>query len=290
MKRGFLFVVVAFLAFSLFSQKIKKVAASYTYYAPETMSLEEAKRTALKYAKIQAIADEFGTIVTQSTSLISSDTNGQSDEKFFSLAETDVKGEWIETIGEPMYDIQFKNHHIAVTCLVKGKAREITTAKVEFIAKPLRNGTSLKYEATEFKNGDDLYLYFKAPIEGFLSVYLLDDMAQTVYAILPYKSETITTTPIEAKKEYIFFSVRNAEKSDRGKVDEYNLSCEMEKEFNTLYIVFSPSHFGKSAGFVSDFEDIPDNIPYKDFKQWLSNILIKDNNIQAEQISITIRK
>ena len=144
MKRGFLFVVVAFLTFSLFSQKIKKVVASYTYYAPETMSIEEAKRTALKYAKIQAIGDEFGTIVTQSTFLISSDTNGQSDEKFFSLAETDVKGEWIETIGEPEYDIEFGNHVLIVNVSVKGTIKEKSGAKIDVDAILLRNGTELK--------------------------------------------------------------------------------------------------------------------------------------------------
>lgn len=235
MKRGFLFIITALLAFSLFSQKIQKVSASYTYYAPETMSLEEAKRTALKYAKIQAISDEFGTIVSQSTSLISSDKNGKYDEKFFSLAETDMKGEWIETIGEPMYDIQFKNHHIAVTCLVKGKAREITTAKIEFIAKPLRNGTSLKYEATEFRDGDDLYLYFQSPVNGKLAVYLHDEMSQTVYCILPYKrTSDVSSYSVDANKEYVFFSKKSVEKTDRLMVVEYTLSCKDEKEFNTI--------------------------------------------------------
>lgn len=290
MKRGFLFVILAVLAFSLFSQKIQKVSASYTYYAPETMSLEEAKRTALKYAKIQAIADELGTIVTQSTSLISSDTNGQSDEKFFSLAETDVKGEWIETIGEPTYDIKFEDHGIAVTCTIKGKAREILQTTVEFVAKTLRNGTSLKYESTEFRDGDDLYLYFLSPIDGFLSVYLLDEMTQTVYSILPYKSDNIATVPIVGNNEYIFFSVRDAEKVERGKVDEYKLSCDSNKEYNTVYILFSPSQFGKRNGFNSYIEDVPNNTSYKNFKQWLVKILTKEKNIQTNQISITISK
>ncbi|MDE7421336.1 MAG: DUF4384 domain-containing protein [Muribaculaceae bacterium] len=289
-KRGFLFIITVLFAFPLFSQKIQKVSAKYTYYAPETMSIEEAKRTALKYAQIQAIADEFGSIVTQSTSLMSSDKNGQFDEKFFSLAETDVKGEWIETIGEPVYDIQFGDHVIAVTCDIKGKAREITQAKVEFIAKPLRNGTSLKYESTEFRDGDDLYLYFQSPVDGFLSVYLLDEMAQTVYSILPYKSDNIATVPIVANSEYIFFSVRDAEKIDRGKVDEYKLSCNLEKEYNTMYILFSPSQFGKRNGFDSDIEDVPDNISYENFKQWLVKILTKDKKIQTNQIKITISK
>lgn len=272
------------------AQKIAKVSATYTYYAPETMSVEEAKRTALDRAKIQAIADEFGTVVSQSTSTVVTNKNGQSDTQFFSLGGSDVKGEWIETIGEPVYDLKFENHFLVVVCSVKGKAREIIQAKIDFIAKPLRNGTTLKYESTEFRDGDDLYLYFKSPVDGFLSVYLLDDMTQTVYAILPYKSESIATTLIEGNKEYVFFSVRNAEKDQRGKVDEYNLRCVSEKEFNTLYIVFSQSQFGKINGFDTNSENAPDCITYKKFKQWLSNAMAKDNNIQTLQILITICK
>lgn len=278
------------MAMSVFSQKIQKVSAEYTYYAPETMSVEEAKRTAFERAKIQAIADEFGTVVSQSTSTIVTNQNGESDTQFFSLGGSDVKGEWIETIGEPIYNILFENHFLVVSCSVKGKAREITSARVEFIAKPLRNGTSLKYESTEFRDGDDLYLYFQSPIDGYLAIYLLDETNQTVYSILPYKAEHKDVTSIIGGKEYIFFSVCEAEKNDRGKVDEYNLSCSGDKEFNTLFIIFSPMQFNKKIGFNSDFENIPDCISYKQFKSWLSKSMSKYNKIQTNQISITISK
>lgn len=273
-----------------YSQRIAKVSATYTYYAPETMSIEEAKRVALDRAKIQAIADEFGTVVSQSTSTVITNKNGESDTQFFALGGTDVKGEWIETLGEPTYEIKFENHFITIECSVKGKIREIVQAKIDYVAKPLKNGTTLKYESLDFRDGDDLFLYFNSPVDGFLSVYLLDEMTQVVYSILPYKSESIPSTPIEANKEYVFFSIQDAEKNNRRNVDEYKLSCESEKEFNTLYITFSPNRFGKRNGFDSVFDDIPDNIPYKDFRQWLSKIMIKDKNIQTEEIPITISK
>lgn len=254
------------------------------------MSVEEAKRNALERAKIQAIADEFGTVVSQSTSTVMTNQNGETDSHFFATGGSEVKGEWIETIGEPKYDLKFEDHFLVVTCSIKGKAREINQAKIEFIAKPLRNGTTLKYESTEFRDGDDLYLYFESPVDGFLSVYLLDETTQTAYAILPYKTETFASTPIEKNKEYIFFSRSNAEKKDRNKVDEYNLSCSAEKEFNIIYIIFSPSEFGRKKGFDSDSEQIPDNIPYREFKQWYTKIKTKDENIQTEQITIIISK
>jgi len=59
----FLFVAITY------AQKMQKVTATYTYYAPENVTLEEAKRTALDRAKLSAIADAYGTLVTQSNTM-----------------------------------------------------------------------------------------------------------------------------------------------------------------------------------------------------------------------------
>ena len=254
------------------------------------MSIEEAKRVALDRAKIQAIADEFGTVVSQNTTTVISNKNGESDTQFFALGGSDVKGEWIETIGNPEYQLQFENHFLVVTCSVKGKARETTTAKIEFTAKTLRNGTELRFEDTSFRDGDDLYLYFQSPTNGYLAAYLLDEQAQTAYCILPYKAQTFSAYPIEANKEYVMFSRKEADKLERPMVDEYRLSCENDKEFNTLFILFSPSNIGKRNGFDDSIEEKPDRIGYRDFKQWLSKTLSRDSKIQFQEINISITK
>lgn len=55
------------ISFSIccFSQQIKKVEGEYTYIVPENVDLEKAKHIALERLKIQLIADEFGTTVSQ---------------------------------------------------------------------------------------------------------------------------------------------------------------------------------------------------------------------------------
>ena len=289
MKRQFLLILSLLQIMIGYSQRVAKVSATYTYYAPETMSVEEAKRVALERAKIQAIADEFGTIVSQSNSTVISNKNGETDTQFYSYGGSDVKGEWIETIGEPQYNINYTDNTLVIVCTVIGKAREIVSAGIDFIAKPLRNGTDLRFETNSFKDGDDLYIYFHAPIDGNVAIYLLDETIQTVYCILPYKRQTgITSIPVEANKNYIFFSKATVEKKDKFIVDEYALSCENVKEFNTIYILFSPKEIGKRTGFDSSVEDKPDNISYLDFKQWLSKTLSKDNKLQFQELRITI--
>jgi hypothetical protein len=274
----------------VYSQNIKKVSATYTYYAPETMSVEEAKRTALERAKIQAIADEFGTIVSQSSSTIITNKNGKSDTQFFSLGGSDVKGEWIETIGEPNYYLTFDEHLLVVTCSIRGKAREITTPKIDFIAKPLRNGTTLKYESTDFRNGDDFYLYFQSPEDGFLTVFLVDESTQIVYEVLPYKSDARAAYPIQRGSEYILFSTVNAEKSERSVVDEYTLTCENEKEFNTLYIIFSSTPVRHILQLKDSQTYNPKNVHLKDFSKWLSKTMSTDPTLQVAKIILSIEK
>lgn len=273
---------------SLFAQKVKTVSAEYTYFAPETMSVEEAKRTALDRAKIQAIADEFGTIVSRTTTTVISNNNGNSDSQFFAIGGSDVKGEWIETIGEPVFEINFQDHLLVVKCKVKGKAREINRAVIDVVAKPLKNGTDLRFEAYDFRDGDDLYLYFRTPVDGYLSVYLLDEANQTVYNILPYRRQSETAVNVKANKEYIFFSKKHADKTERNLIDEYTLTAESVREYNTLYILFSPDEIGKQIGFGSSSEDKPDNISFKDFRQWLGKALSRDKNLQPIKFSITI--
>ena len=290
MRETFLLLILMAFAGSIQAQKVKMVSAIYTYYAPENISIEDAKRTAFERAKIEAIANEFGSIVSQSNSTVVSNRNGETDSQFYSFGGSEVKGEWIETIGEPKYEVQYSDKTLVVKCSVRGKAREIETATIEFISKPLRNGTDLKFEATEFHDGDDLYLYFQTPISGYLAVYLLDEFAQIVYCILPYKSQSVAAVPVEAEKRYVFFSEKDADMTDRNIVDEYTLQCENEKEFNTLYVLFSPSEIGKRTGFESSVSDKPDNIPLKDFKQWLSKTLSWDRQLQFKEINIAISK
>ena len=164
--------IIVFLLITLpvFSQKIKTVEGEYMYHAPENVTIEQAKRTAVERAKIQALADEFGTIVSQSSTTSIANINGQSSTNVLVLSGSDVKGEWIEDLGEPKVQVNYEGDMLVVTAKVKGKAREILSAGVDFTSKILRNGKEDKFESDDFKNGDDLYLAFQTPAKGYLAV------------------------------------------------------------------------------------------------------------------------
>ena len=87
-------LLLAIVSVSGFAQKVKTVEAEYTYYAPENVSLSEARRFALNQARLKAIGEEFGTIVAQ-TNLTHIETGDKSSSRFSSYGSSDVKGEWI---------------------------------------------------------------------------------------------------------------------------------------------------------------------------------------------------
>ena len=289
MRLRYVFILLMLLKLlSISAQKIEKVHGEYTYHVPDNVSLEEGKRTALERAKIQAIADAFGTLVSQNNSTIVKNENGKSSVDFLSIGGSDVKGEWIETIGEPKFDIFYESNMLTIKVSIDGKAREIKTATIDFEAKLLRNGTEEKYESNEFRYGDDLYLYFKSPINGYLAVYLLDENTQQVFCLLPYKSSGEPAYKIIHDKPYVFFSCQKAE-DNPSEVDEYTMTCEYSMEQNTIYIVFSPNMFTKA--FAEDGNaGLPRQLPLKEFQKWLGKCKVKDTNLKETIKLLTIKR
>lgn len=274
MNKSVLLILFLFVGVVAFAQKTKNVSASYTYYAPETMSIEEAKRTALERAKIQAIADEFGTIVSQSSSTIVSNKNGESDTKFFSVGGSDVKGEWIETFGEPKYDISFEDHLLVVSVALNGKIRQIPEGRAIIDSKILRNGVDLRNEDDTFGNGDDLFLSFKSSLDGYLLIYLLDYQSSNAYCLLPYKKSKDTAQKIDQNENYIFFSRSHAPGFQDGIVDEYTLtnSGADNVEHNDIVMLFSPKMLVKGTS-EDNGEGYPRQMSLDTFEKWRSQII-----------------
>ena len=282
---GFLFCMTSVLS----AQKVQKVTGYYTYYAPENVTIEEAKRIALDRAKLSAIADAFGTVMSQSNSTVLTNENGRSDSRFLSLGSSEVKGEWIETTKEPDYTISYECGMLVVSVTVNGRIREIVNAGVDVVAKILRNGTEEKFESSEFRCGDDMYLYFQSPVDGYLTVYLLDETTQEVFCLLPYRASGEGAYKIEHDKSYVLFS---AEKEARNpnEVDEYILTCSHEKEFNDLYIIFSPNPFTKANSMDSMNETLPRQLSYEEFRIWLVKYRKVDKGMNVNIKQITINK
>ncbi|MDY3847231.1 MAG: DUF4384 domain-containing protein [Prevotella sp.] len=265
-----------------------KVEGTYVYYAPGNCSVEQAKQTALDRAKIQALADAFGTIVSQTNSTRISNQNGNTDTDFLSIGSSDVKGEWIETTGNPEYQIEYKDNMLVVRVKVKGKARELTTQKVDISVHLLKNGTEDKFEGNTYKTGDEMFLSFQTPTDGYIAVYLVDEQPKA-YCLLPYRGQTNGIYKVSANKRYVFFSKKMSDVNERHIVDEYILTCSGESEHNQVYVVFSPEPFSK-ANDNSMSSALPRELDYDDFIRWLSKVKRLDTKLNSVMIPITLTK
>lgn len=286
MLRGLLISALLTVAAVSHAQKVQKVTATYTYYAPENVTLEEAKRTALDRAKIQAIADAFGTLVTQSNSTLVTNQNGESNSQFYSLGASEVKGEWLETTKVPTYNISYEDNMLIVSVEVSGHIREIVDIGIDFMAKILRNGTEEKFESNDFRNGDDMYLYFKSPVDGYLLAYLYDETTNQVVRILPYIGNSNGYMPIKGDNEYVFFKKSKITDYD---VDEYTITASQTIEFNTIYIIFSRKEVTKANDKSDKSQDGMRVLRYEDFNKWLVGVK-KQPSVKVIETTIKIKQ
>ena len=271
-----------------FSQQIKTVSGEYTYNVPENVDLEKAKLIALDRVKIKLIADEFGTIVSQSNSTSVKNSNGKSDIDFISVGGSEVRGEWVETIGQPEFKPSFVDGQLIINVRIKGKIREFVSANVDFKALVLRNGTDDKYEDDNFKSGDDLFLSFISPVSGYVVVYLVDN-DRTAFCLLPYQNQEQGNVKVNAKERYVFFSERLSPQDLKPYVDEYTITCSHTQEFNQIYVIFSPNTFVRAIDGKKE-ETLPRELSYEDFQKWFAKSRIKDKDMTYKKFTINIRK
>lgn len=281
------FICIAF-SICCFSQKIKTVDGEYTYVVPENVNLDKAKYIALERLKIQLIEEEFGATVSQSNSTLVKNNNGKSDVDFVLIGGSEVNGEWIETIGTPRYNIYYENNMLVVSVKAKGRIREIISTAVDVKSLVLRNGIEDRFESDTFKCGDDLYISFQSPTNGYLVVYLVDT-EQRAFCLLPYQNMNEGFFNVEANKRYVLFSTQTASSELKPYVDEYTMTCTHDQEINQLYVIFSTSPFVKAIDDKLE-KELPRELSNEDFQKWLAKYRTRDTNMVVKKTTITIRK
>ena len=277
------------------SAQTRKVSGEYTYYGNQNQSIKEAKAAAIEHARVKALAKEFGTLIIQDF-IQEEERKGDKEQSYVMLmSAAEVKGEWIEDLKKPevkVIDIT-EDGVIVVKAKVEGKARAIENDVPDFDVLTLRNGTSKRYANTDFKDDDKLYLYFKAPADGYVAAYLIDEQ-QMVTCLIPHEGDSDGQQPVKHDKEYIFFS----EKYDPDFQGEDGLvvTCDDERlELNRIYVIYSPNSFFKAndhAGERLDYGNLyrPRQLSLKDFSSWMSKLCARDKKMGRKVIRLKISK
>ena len=272
---------------TLISQTVINVSGEYTYYAPIHISIEQAKAIALERARLQCLADEFGTVVNQANSTLIRTSEENTEVSHFSLGGTEVKGEWLGDWKKPIYQIRYDevNECNIVYVKVFGKARAISGSKIDVSAKILCNGVTPRHEREEMYEGDQLFLSFMSPVAGYICVYLVDEEANA-YCLLPYESDATGSQQVEANKQHVFFSRHLSE--NPAEVDEYVMSCSHDGELNVLYILYSPNKFSKAVDHTTHTS--LRELSYEQLQAWMLDVQTKDAQMQVIRKSIMLKK
>lgn len=273
-----------FVATAVFAQKEKTVVAEYTYIGSKSETIEQAEQRALEYAKIKAIADAFGTIVSQTNIT----HTGNAEDNFMSISGSDVKGEWIETTKEPVFQSSIEDGMPVVKVTVKGRIREIVSAKVDFKSIVLKNGTEDKYASENFRNGDDLFVSFQTPTAGYVAVYLVDNDGQA-FCLLPYQNQETGIYPVRANQHYVFFSEQHAAPQERSLVDHLYMTCDRPTELNQLFVIFSPNEFTKAVDNQVSV-GLPRQLPETEFHKWLAKCRKHDTQMAIQKFTLSLKK
>lgn len=310
MNKFYLTIIFNLFAILGFAQDIKTVQTkgkSQVQWYPERESLTQARDHALDLAKINALENAFGTLVMQGNSVyVENKKTGEKVETkttFKMIGSTAVKGEIIQILKtdykETVRKEKINRKKVEITyidCSVLLEAKEINDTKIEVVTYPI-NSVKIIRPTTAFYEGDDLFIYFKSPVNGFLTVFLDDN--QQAQCLLPYRKMPAgleEAMPVVADKEYIFFSDKpehNYFADDFFAEDTYELLSSSEKDLNELYIIFSKQPLNKPI--LNNADDnktniLPRTINSDEFKNWLIKIQQTRNDIQITKEIISIEK
>ena len=282
-KIGFIFLLLLFTS-NLIAQKTRTESGSAQIRIEGNMTEEQAKRKVEELARVNAIENAFGSYVEQQANITVN--SGKSD--FRIIGQTKVKGEWINTLNGPEFKKDYKDGALWITCTIRGKIKEATPkASLEY---QTLSCPKINCRSTTFSSGEQLYLYFRSPLDGYLSVYLDDGNA--VNRLLPYTSAiNSNSVRIKADKEYFFFTKDQAD-SDFGKPDEVELYTLKKQEFNTLYVIFSEQVFFKpilnEEKSIQNGYLLPKTISKNKFEDWLSQNRATLNDFSDGTVDIEI--
>lgn len=293
MKKILVLLLCVVFAGGVYAQQKVSVCGETRYVVPETQSQSDAKRTAIQRARIQALADEFGTVVSQTNTTTMHNTGEQTKTDFNSFSENEVRGIWIEDTKEPELDMRYENNMLVIYAKVCGKARELKTNAVELDIQTFsyggHNGESHPsrpgYATTQFKHNDLLGVRFKSPVNGYVAMFIRDDNNDIVLTQLPYVGSDGRARAVKSNKEYIFLN--NNDPEFPSDMESVILITDRKIETNTLVIVFSQKEFNLSLAKQGKY--FPE-MELAKFQKWLHSLRKYDETLQVEEIVLTITK
>ena len=283
-------------SFILFAQQTKIVEGYYSIEQTDDMTGAIAKAKVIEQARFKAIDDAFGSNIMQNNVTLLRKDNDKSSMTFYMMGESDLRGTWIRDKEKPRVEKHVEDGRTIWEAWVKGEARELVRAKVDFKWKLLANGTENRYQVEDLHDGDAFYIKFCSPVKGFIMLFMADDKGM-VTSLLPEHGEDYCF--VDANKWFLFHH--------NPSISEEHWTATIEKgkdvEYNQLYIIFSPNKMNPPMRMSnldnSDLEHyrtrgrelrhMPE-LSFKEFHKYLGKLQRRDEEVQVEKMLIKLSK
>ncbi len=283
------------------AQEPVRVKGTAQVRVEDHMSKDEAMEEAKHLAMINAIENKFGSYIEQDSDV--DIENGKTDFKI--IGHTRVRGDWLKTTNEKYREDhkrdrgrKKKNRDTWITCDITGLVREIRHPEtiLEFTPLNCRDALCRTYD---FKDGESMYLMFRTPREGYLTIFAVQDN-NMAYRLLPYQTMPKPyqqALPVEAGKAYLFFSDEKQYDYFPGfsylMADELKMTTDKYKEYLDLYVIFSTNRYHKPLLKEPDESGdliVPRSLTREGFEEWLLDNRIYDPSLIYKRITLTIQK
>lgn len=280
-------IAALFAALGASARGNERVSGTFTYYGQGHESRDVCREKAYHGACVEAVGNKFGWVVSGVTSQVETSARGKDDTYFQQDHQRVARGEWVADDGEPEYEYSFdKDGCLAVTCKVKGFARPLSNARLEFEAITLRNGSERGNSAQQFASGDQLRLLVHAPSNGYVAVFLIDDN-HVVNTLLPYSAASADAAKVKGGCDVLFFDPAAVKESERSIVDELILTADSDLDHYRLCVVFSPNKFVKPND-SDEGRNVPRQLKLAEFNRWLQKVTDADQSVSVKNMSLTV--
>ena len=284
-------LLLLFIISPLFAQKEKEVRASYSMELPKNLTMEQLEQSCIEQARLKAIGDAFGYLISETTVDKTQENSAGFNGSFAVLTKTNVQGEWLRNISEPLLNWEPANKTLKLTATVNGVIREFPKTGKAKIEIHLSNDPKMSNDITLFKDGQDLFASFQSSSKGNLSVFYVDHSSNEVYRLIPSASSNDkNTVEVLSDKVYQLFQIVSPF-SENKSIPALSLSLPNGKDIqmDELVFIYSPADIRKpSLTYNSDAKMYL--MKFTEFEQWKTTSVQTNPEAVIKSVTISIVK
>ena len=297
MLRALLFHLLLFAAaIAAQAQRVQTVEGYSRIEQTDDMTGTTARAKVIEQARFDAINAAFGSNISQNNVTFMRTENEKNTTTFYMMGESDLRGTWIRDKEKPRVEKRVIDGITLWEAWVKGEAREVVRAPVEFQWQLLANGLDERFQVNELHDGDAFYVRFRSPVNGYLMMFVADDRGM-VTCLLPEDGEDYCR--VKANQWLLFHHNPYVKEEHWLAV----LPKNRQEEYDQLYVVFSPNKLSPPNRDTnkdnSDLERYANmerkvkhisGLSFKHFHKYLGRLQRSDKEVQVEKMLVKISK